>query len=43
MIPTPMKTETKYQFVKRCKEQGINDAMECLRTWIKEAKKTKQV
>jgi hypothetical protein len=41
MIPTPMKTETKYQFVKRCKEQGIKDAMACMQAWIKEAKKTK--
>jgi hypothetical protein len=41
MIPTPMKTETKYQFVKRCRAEGIKDATQCIQAWIRESKKTK--
>jgi hypothetical protein len=41
MIPTPMKNETRKQFIQRCKSVGIEDKSLCAQTFVKEAKKTK--
>jgi hypothetical protein len=41
MIPTPMKTETRKQYVQRCKQNGVTDVQSALQSWVKEAKKTK--
>ena len=41
MIPTPMKTETRNQYVQRCKQNGIDNLQLVVQSWVKETKKTK--
>ena len=40
---TPMKTETRNEFVQRCKQNGIKDVQSAMQSWVKEAKKTKLI
>ena len=41
MTPLPMKTETRTQFLERCKTSGVKDMKDCVQAWTREAKKTK--